>query len=113
MNILDLEGLRYFYQQYIVSLKNDISAVSGDLTVTDQTVSEMDARLDEISQQVSGETVTKLSSVVSDIAKVSFQLDLKGMVDTSEMTHVIVDEIDAADAVVVNSGVFDNNRVYI
>ena len=78
-----------------------------------QSIDELKQEVNDISPQVSGETSQKLATVVSDIAKLSFQLDLKDVVDTSDMTHVIVDEIDSADAVVITSGSYRENAVRI
>lgn len=52
-------------------------------------------------------------TIISDIAKLSFQLSLQSLIDSSEMRHVIIDEIDSQDAVIVVSGKYGNNRVYI
>lgn len=87
--------------------------VTEDELQSIQNIDELEQKVSDISQQVSGETSQKLATVVSDIAKLSFQLDLKDVVDTSEMTHVIVDQIDAADAVVITSGTYGENTVYI
>lgn len=113
IEVLDHSGLRYYTNKYISTMNNDISKVEGDLVVTNQAVREIQTQLDDINSLVSKEVSSEISSIVSDIAKVTFQLDLKDMVNTSEMTHVIIDEIDRADAVEIISGTFSGNGVYI
>ncbi len=88
IEVLDHAGLRYYTNKYISTMNNDISKVEGDLVVTNQTVREIQTQLDDINSLVSKEVSSEISSIVSDIAKVTFQLDLKDMVNTSEMTHV-------------------------
>ena len=84
-----------------------------DGTMLDDELKRLKQNVDDMDQQVSVQIAYKLATVISDIAKLSFQLDLKNTVDTSDMTHVIVDVIDAADAVVITSGTFKENTVYI
>lgn len=74
-----------------------------------QPILENEAYLNEVCKQVSAGT----STIVGDLTKLSFQLELANLVDTSTMNHVIVDEIDSADAIRIVSGIFADNRVYI
>lgn len=50
---------------------------------------------------------------MSDIAKLTFQLQLKDLIDSSDMTQVTIDEIDSSDAVVITSGTYADKKVYI
>ena len=50
---------------------------------------------------------------MSDIAKLTFQLQLKDLIDSSDMTQVTIDEIDSPDAVVIISRTYADKKVYI
>ena len=50
---------------------------------------------------------------MSDIAKLTFQLQLKDLIDSSDMTLVAVDQIDSTDSVVITSGTYADKKVYI
>lgn len=76
-------------------------------------IKKLEERVENIDQQVSGVTSSKISTVVSDLAKLAFQLEVKNVTDTSNMTHVIVDEVDSATAIVIVSGTYADNKVYI
>ena len=64
-------------------------------------------------QETADSAISRVSSISSDMAKVSFQLALKGLIDTSDLSTVIVDEIDSSDAVVITSGTYADKKVYI
>ena len=48
---------------------------------------------------------------MSDIAKLTFQLQLKDLIDSSDMTQVTIDEIDSSDAVVIIYGTYADKKV--
>lgn len=56
-----------------------------------------------------------LTRVASDLAMIAFKLTTKDFIDTAGMKQVIVDTVEAAEAVTIISGVFDNlnKKVYI
>lgn len=59
-----------------------------------------------------GETV---SAVIGDVANLTFELAVQGLINTDGMQHVIVDKIEAAADVNIISGRFDSasKKVYI
>lgn len=63
--------------------------------------------------ELNNTNASDINTVVSDIAKLTFQLQLKDLVDSSDMTHVVVDQIDSADSVVIISGTYSDKKVYI
>ena len=64
-------------------------------------------------QDAADSAISKVISISSDVAKISFQLALKDLIDTSDLSTVIVDQIDSADSVMITSGTYGNERVYI
>lgn len=63
--------------------------------------------------ELNNTNASDINTVVSDIAKLTFQLQLKDLVDSSDMTHVVVDQIDSPDTVVITSGTYADKKVYI
>lgn len=64
-------------------------------------------------QNTADSAISRVSSISSDVAKISFQLALKDLIDDSELSTVIVDEIDSADVVIITSGNYANGKIYI
>ena len=54
-----------------------------------------------------------LADVIADVSDVSFQLAMQGLINTDGMKHVIVDNIESIDDVILISGKFCGNKVYI
>lgn len=54
-----------------------------------------------------------MSNVIADVAQVSFELALQGLINTDGMKHVVVDNIDSADDVILIKGRYGGNKVYI
>jgi hypothetical protein len=48
-----------------------------------------------------------------DIALLAFQLELKGLTDSEELTNVCVDTITSETSVIINSGKYAEGKVYI
>ena len=77
-----------------------------------QTTQEMKVQIETYTHQIQKNT-NNLAVSMSDIAKLTFQLQLKDLIDSSDMTQVTVDEIDSPDAVVITSGTYTDKKVYI
>lgn len=69
--------------------------------------------IDDVRNNISEQILKKLAGMAFDVAKLSFQLDIKEVVSTSNMTHVIVDEINSDSSIILISGKCDKNGVYI
>lgn len=114
----DIEDINYtleqldgkFYEQE--SEINKAVAITGELVVVKQTIQEMKAQIETYTQQIQKNT-NNLAVSMSDIAKLTFQLQLKDLIDSSDMTLVAVDQIDSADSVVITSGTYADKKVYI
>lgn len=87
-------------------------AITGDLAAVKQTTQEIKTQLGTYTQQIQKNT-QNLAVSMSDIAKLTFQLQLKDIIDSSNMTHVIIDETDSAGAVIITSGNYANGKIYI
>lgn len=88
---------------------NDINAmVAQTVAAAESAVDLAQNANDSVLHQASA-----LSNVISDIANVTFQLALQGLINTDGMKHVVVDEIDSADDVILVSGKFGGDKVYI
>lgn len=110
---LNYNGLSHIRTKYISKIQNDLSKVSSDLDIANQSIEDIEQKLNDTNSLTVSQLSSQLSSVFCDIAKLSFQLDIKEVLDTSDLTHVIVDEIDSEDSVVILSGKYGNNKVYI
>lgn len=110
---LDYNGLGHLRSKYIAKIQNDLSKVSSELDVANQSIEDLESKLNDTSNQTVSQLSSQLSSVFSDIARLSFQLEVKDVLDTSELKHVIIDEIDSPDSVIILSGTYGNNKVYI
>lgn len=114
----DIEDINYaleqldgkFYEQE--SKINKAVAITGELVVVKQTTQEMKVQIETYTQQIQKNT-NNLAVSMSDIAKLTFQLQLKDLIDSSDMTLVVVDQIDSADSVVITSGTYADKKVYI
>ena len=114
----DIEDINYaleqldgkFYEQE--SKINKAVAITGELVVVKQTTQEMKAQIETYTQQIQKNT-NNLAVSMSDIAKLTFQLQLKDLIDSSDMTLVAVDQIDSTDSVVITSGTYADKKVYI
>ena len=78
----------------------------------EQTTQEMRAQIETCAHQIQ-KNRNSLAVNMSDIAKLTFQLQLKDLIDSSDMTQVTIDEIDSSDAVVITSGTYADKKVYI
>ena len=99
-----------FYEQE--SKIDKALAITGELAVVKQTTQEMKVQIETYTHQIQKNT-NNLAVSMSDIAKLTFQLQLKDLIDSSDMTQVTVDEIDSSDAVVITSGTYADKKVYI
>ena len=99
-----------FYEQE--SKIDKAVAITGELVVVKQTTQEMKAQIETYTQQIQKNT-NNLAVSMSDIAKLTFQLQLKDLIDSSDMTLVAVDQIDSTDSVVITSGTYADKKVYI
>ena len=72
----------------------------------------MKVQIETYTHQIQKNT-NNLAVSMSDIAKLTFQLQLKDLIDSSDMTQVTVDEIDSPGAVVITSGTYADKKVYI
>ena len=114
----DVEDINYaldqldskFYEQE--SKIDKAVAITGELAVVKQTTQEMRAQIETYTHQIQKNT-NNLAVSMSDIAKLTFQLQLKDLIDSSDMTQVTIDEIDSSDAVVITSGTYADKKVYI
>ena len=114
----DIEDINYaldqldskFYEQE--SKIDKAVAITGELVVVKQTTQEMKAQIETYTQQIQKNT-NNLAVSMSDIAKLTFQLQLKDLIDSSDMTLVAVDQIDSTDSVVITSGTYADKKVYI
>ena len=87
-------------------------AITGELAIVKQTTQEMRAQIETCTHQIQKNT-NNSAVCMSDIAKLTFQLQLKDLIDSSDMTQVTIDEIDSPDAVVIISGTYADKKVYI
>lgn len=101
---------RKFYEQE--SKIDKAVAITGELAVVKQTTQEMRAQIETYAHQIQ-KNRNSLAVNMSDIAKLTFQLQLKDLIDSSDMTQVTIDEIDSSDAVVITSGIYADKKVYI
>lgn len=114
----DIEDINYTLEQlddkfYEQESKIDKAvAITGELVVVKQTTQEMKTQIETYTQQIQKNT-NNLAVSMSDIAKLTFQLQLKDLIDSSDMTLVAVDQIDSADSVVITSGTYADKKVYI
>lgn len=99
-----------FYEQE--SKIDKAVAITGELVVVKQTTQEMKAQIETYTQQIQKNT-NNLAVSMSDITKLTFQLQLKDLIDSSDMTLVAVDQIDSTDSVVITSGTYADKKVYI
>ena len=114
----DVEDINYaldqldskFYEQE--SKIDKAVAIAGELAVVKQTTQEMRAQIETCAHQIQ-KNRNSLAVNMSDIAKLTFQLQLKDLIDSSDMTQVTIDEIDSSDAVVITSGSYADKKVYI
>lgn len=93
----------------------DISDINEALDQLDAKFYEQESKIEK-AVAITGElAVVKQTTAVSmsDIAKLTFQLQLKDLIDSSDMTQVTVDEIDSPDTVVITSGTYADKKVYI
>lgn len=96
-----------FYEQ-----ENQIDkaiAITEELTAIEQSTQEIKTQLQIYAQQTK-KNADKLSVSISDITKLTFQLQLKDLIDSSNMTHVIIDE---ADVMIVTTGNYKNGKIFI
>ena len=114
----DIEDINYALEQldgkfYEQESKIDKAvAITGELVVVKQTTQEMKAQIETYTQKIQKNT-NNLAVSMSDIAKLTFQLQLKDLIDSSDMTLVAVDQIDSTDSVVITSGTYADKKVYI
>lgn len=54
-----------------------------------------------------------IADLVGDVAEISFQLEISGLVNTDKMKHVVVDKFDNRDDLELISGKFKAEKVYI
>lgn len=114
----DIEDINYALEQldskfYEQESKIDKAvAITGELVAVKQTTQEMKAQIETYTQQMQKNT-NNLAVSMSDIAKLTFQLQLKDLIDSSDMTLVAVDQIDSTDSVVITSGTYADKKVYI
>ena len=114
----DIEDINYTLEQldnkfYEQESKIDKAvAITGELVVVKQTTQEMKTQIETYTQQIQKNT-NNLAVSMSDIAKLTFQLQLKDLIDSSDMTLVAVDQIDSAHSVVITSGTYADKKVYI
>ena len=87
-------------------------AITGELAVVKQTTQEIRVQIGTHTQQIQ-KNANNLATSMSDIAKLTFQLQLKDLIDSSDMTHVIVDETSTAGAVIITSGNYADGKIYI
>lgn len=87
-------------------------AITGELAIVKQTTQEMRAQIETCTHQIQKNT-NNSAVCMSDIAKLTFQLQLKDLIDSSDMTQVTIDEIDSPDTVVIISGTYADKKVYI
>ena len=114
----DIEDINYaldqldskFYEQE--SKIDKAVAITGELAVVKQTTQEMRTQIETCTHQIQKNT-NNLAVSMSDIAKLTFQLQLKDLIDSSDMTLVAVDQIDSTDSVVITSGTYADKKVYI
>ena len=99
-----------FYEQE--SKIDKAVAITGELAVVKQTTQEMKAQIETYTHQIQKNT-NNLAVSMSDIAKLTFQLQLKDLINSSDMAQVTIDEIDSSDAVVITSGTYADKKVYI
>lgn len=114
----DIEDINYALDQLDSELYEQESkidkavAITGELAVVKQTTQEMKTQIETYTHQIQKNT-DNLAVNISDIAKLTFQLQLKDLIDSSDMTQVTIDEIDSSDAVVITSGTYSDKKVYI
>lgn len=114
----DIEDINYaldqldseFYEQE--SKIDKAVAITGELAVVKQTTQEMKTQIETYTHQIQKNT-DNLAVSMSDIAKLTFQLQLKDLIDSSDMTQVTIDEIDSSNAVAITSGTYSDKKVYI
>lgn len=107
--VLDQLDTKFYEQE---SKIDKAVAITGELAVVKQTTQEMKVQIETYTHQIQKNT-NNLAVSMSDIAKLTFQLQLKDLIDSSDMTQVTVDEIDSPDAVVITSGTYADKKVYI
>lgn len=84
-------------------------AITEELTAVKQSTQDIKTQLQIYAQQTK-KNADKLSVSISDITKLTFQLQLKDLIDSSNMTHVIIDE---ADVMIVTTGNYENGKIFI
>lgn len=107
--VLDQLDAKFYEQE---SKIDKAVAITGELAVVKQTTQEMKVQIETYTHQIQKNT-NNLAVSMSDIAKLTFQLQLKDLIDSSDMTQVTIDEIDSSDAVVITSGAYADKKVYI
>lgn len=70
-------------------------------------------REDTLEETVIRDVNEKVAGMSGDIADITFQLAVKGLIETTTMENVAVDIIDSPNAVNIISGNYADNRVYI
>lgn len=99
-----------FYEQE--SKIDKAVAITGELAVVKQTTQEIKAQVNTYAQQIQKNT-NNIAVNMSNIAKLTFQLELKDLIDSSDMTQVIIDEADSASAMLITSGTYTGGKIYI
>lgn len=107
--VLDQLDAKFYEQE---SKIDKAVATTGELAVVKQTTQEMKVQIETYTHQIQKNT-NNLAVSMSDIAKLTFQLQLKDLIDSSDMTLVAVDQIDSTDSVVITSGTYADKKVYI
>lgn len=69
--------------------------------------------LSDFMNYINTDIVKAVSGVSHDLLDVIFQLTLQDLIDTNDIKQVVVDEIQSQDDVIVLSGKFGENKVYI
>lgn len=90
----------------------DVEDINYALDQLDSKFYEQESKIETCTHQIQKNT-NNSAVCMSDIAKLTFQLQLKDLINSSYMTQVTIDEIDSSDAVVITSGTYADKKVYI
>ncbi|WP_393965172.1 hypothetical protein [Exiguobacterium sp. S22-S28] len=70
-------------------------------------------QIEALRVQVTNETDSKLSNIVGDLTKLTFQLAITNVASVQGMKHVFVDQITAANSVDVTTGYYASGGIQL
>lgn len=78
----------------------------------DDVATSLTQRMNELESRF-GAVETGIEQITKDVAALAFDIEQQGIIIKAELSQFVVDTIDSRDAVIIISGTYGNNSVYI